>query len=154
RQRIARLLLERVTVAVDKTSERVDVQIHWVGGLVQSHVVARSVNRYDLRSDYPRLVKRLRSLSGARLYAGGIAGGLHPGGFRPPRRANRFTPSIVLRLAARLGLPRRERYGGQAGLGPDEFRPMGLSRRLGVSRDTVQRWLRSGWLSVRPDEDG
>src|SRR5260370_32075516 len=30
RQRVARLLLERVVVTVDKTSERVDVELHWV----------------------------------------------------------------------------------------------------------------------------
>jgi hypothetical protein len=154
RQRIARLLLERVTVTVDRTSERVDVQIHWVGGLVRSHVVARPVSRYDLRSDYPRLVERLRSLTGARLRAAEIAGRLNVEGFRPPRRANRFTTSIVLRLVARLGLPRRERYGSQAGLGPDEFRPVGLSRRLGMSRGRIDRWLRSGYLNVRRDEDG
>ncbi len=36
RQRIARLLLERVIATVDKASERVEVELHWVGGLVQS----------------------------------------------------------------------------------------------------------------------
>jgi hypothetical protein len=35
RQRVARLLLERVVVTVDKASERVDVQLHWVGGMVR-----------------------------------------------------------------------------------------------------------------------
>jgi hypothetical protein len=154
RQRIARLLLERVTVTVDKSSERVNVQIHWVGGLVRSHVVARPVPRYDLRSDYPRLVERLRALSGARLCAAEIAERLNTEGFRPPRRGKRFTSAIVYRLLARLGLPRREHYGGQTGLGPDEFRPVGLARRLGVSRDRIGHWLRSGYLSVRRDEDG
>jgi DNA invertase Pin-like site-specific DNA recombinase len=154
RQRIARLLLERVTVTVDKTSERVDVQLHWVGGLVRAHVVSRPVRRYDCRSDYPRLVERLRSLSSARLHAAEIAERLNAEGFHPPRRAERFTARIVLWLMVRLGLPRRERYGSAAGLEEDEFRPMGLARRLGVSRDKVRRWLRSGWLRVRRDEDG
>jgi DNA invertase Pin-like site-specific DNA recombinase len=154
RQRIVRLLLEGVTVTVDKASERMDVQIHWVGGLVRSHVVARPVSRYDLRSDYPRLVERLRSLAGMRLRAAEIAERLNAEGFRPPRQTKPFTTNIVLRLTARLGLPRRERYGTQTGLGPDEFRPMGLSRLLGVPRDTVQAWLRAGWLTVRQDEDG
>ncbi|MBX9581358.1 MAG: hypothetical protein K2X87_13735 [Gemmataceae bacterium] len=31
---------------------------------------------------------------------------------------------------------------------------MGLARRLGVSRDTVRRWVRSGYVTTRPDEDG
>ena len=39
RQRIARLLLERVTVTVDKTSERVEMELHWTGGLSAPHSV-------------------------------------------------------------------------------------------------------------------
>jgi DNA-binding transcriptional MerR regulator len=31
---------------------------------------------------------------------------------------------------------------------------MGLARRLGMSRDTVRRWLRAGWLTVRRDAEG
>jgi DNA invertase Pin-like site-specific DNA recombinase len=154
RQRIVRMLLEGVTVTVDRTSERVDVQLHWVGGLVRSHVIARPVARYDLLSDYPRLLGRLRELTGAGLSAAEIAGRLNAEGFRPPRRANQFTTASVQHLAARLGLPRRPRYGSPAGLGPDEFRPMGLARRLGVSPDRVRGWLRSGYLNVRRDQDG
>jgi hypothetical protein len=154
RQHIARLLLERVTVTIYKTSERVNVQIYWVGGMVRSHVVTRVVNRYDLRSDYPRLVERLRSLSTQRLRATEIAKRLNVEGFQPPRGKNRFTVAIVLRLAALLGLPLRKPYGDESGLGPDEFRPMGLARRLGVSRHRIGKWLRSGYLNVRRDEDG
>ena len=44
RQRVARLLLEQVIVTVDKTSERVDVQIRWAGGLAR---VARPVAAGD-----------------------------------------------------------------------------------------------------------
>src|SRR5262249_50964206 len=61
--------------------------------------------------------------------------------------------AMVLRLTAHLGLTRRPRHGSPAGLGPGEYRPMGLARRLGISRDTVRRWLRAGWLNVRRDED-
>ena len=31
---------------------------------------------------------------------------------------------------------------------------MSLARRLGLSRDTVRRWLRAGWLNLRRDDDG
>jgi DNA-binding transcriptional MerR regulator len=40
------------------------------------------------------------------------------------------------------------------GLAPDECRPKGLARRLGVSRDVILRWLRHGWLNARRDGDG
>src|SRR5207249_3752849 len=35
-----------------------------------------------------------------------------------------------------------------------EDRPGGLARRLGISRDTVRRWLRAGWLATRRDAEG
>jgi hypothetical protein len=154
RQRIARLLLERVVVTVDKSSERVDATLHWVGGAVRPHTIARPVARYSRQSDYPRLVARLRELCTGRLNATAIAGRLNAEGFRPPKRTNRFTRDMVLRLTAHLGLARRQRHGSSAGLGPDEYRPMGLARRLVISRDTVRRWLRAGWLNVRRDDDG
>jgi len=154
RQRVARLLLERVVVTVDKASERVDVALHWVGGAVRPHTLARPVMRYSQQSDYPRLVERLRQLCGDRHTSAGIAERLNAEGFRPPKRTGRFTGATVQKLTARLGLTRRERHGTATGLWPDEYRPMGLARRLGVSRGTVRGWVRRGWVTARADADG
>ena len=154
RQRIARLLLEKVVVTVDRASEWVHVRLHWVGGAVRPHTIARPVMRYSQQSGYPRLVARLRELCTGRLTAAAIAGQLNAEGFRPPKRTTRFTGEMVGRLTAHLGLARRERHGGATGLGPDEYRPMALARRLGVSRDTVRGWVRRGWVTTRTDADG
>ena len=154
RQRIARLLLDRVAVTVDKASERVDVALHWVGGVVRSHTLTRAVRRYDQQSDYPRLTARLRALCGERRTAAAIADRLNAEGFRPPKRTAWFTRDMVLRLVGQLGLGCRPPHGSPAGLGPDEYRPAGLARRLGVNRDTVRRWVRVGWVHVRRDGDG
>ena len=154
RRRIARLLLEKVAVVVDKSSERVDVALHWVGGAVRPHALARAVSRYDHHSDYPRLAARLRSLCDGRLTAAAIAARLNAEGFVPPKRVARFSREMVQRLIGRFGLGHRPPHGSGAGLGPDEYRPMGLARVLGMSRDTVRRWLRAGWLSVRRDAEG
>jgi DNA invertase Pin-like site-specific DNA recombinase len=154
RRRVARLLLEKVVVTVDKASERVDVLLHWVGGVARPHVLLRPVSRYRDRSDYPRLVERLRRLCADRVTSAAIADRLNAEGFRPPKRAARFTGATVQKLAAGLGLARRERHGSAAGLGPDEYRPMQLARRLGVSRDTVRGWVRRGWVTTRADAEG
>jgi hypothetical protein len=154
RQRIARLLIEHVKVIVDKASERVDVAIQWIGGLVESHTVSRPVKRHDLQADYPRLVERLRAPCAERASSAAIAERLNAEGFRPPKRTNRFTGPMVQRLTSHLGLARRERHGSLTGLGRDEYRPAGLARRLGISRDTVRRWLRAGWLTARRDTEG
>jgi hypothetical protein len=154
RQRIARLLLERVEVTVDKVSERVEVRLHWVGGLTGTHVLTRPVGRYDQQADYPRLVERLQELCAQRSSAAVIAARLNAEGFRPPKRTNRFTRSMVLRLTSQLGLRRRARHGSRSGLGRHEYGPTGLAQKLGVCRDTVRRWLRVGWLNTRKDEEG
>ncbi len=154
RQRIARLLIEHVRVSVDKSSERVDVELHWVGGLVETHVLSRPVNRYDLQADYPRMVARMRDWCAEGRSAAEIAERLNAEGFRPPKRSERFNRAMVQRLSWHLELARREPHGGVAGLGPDEYRPSGLARRLEIPRDTVRRWLRAGWVTTRRDADG
>jgi hypothetical protein len=154
RQRIARLLIEQVAVSVDKASERVDVELRWAGGLSESHALSRPVQRYDLQADYPRLVARLRVSCEEGLSAARIAERLNAEGFRPPKRAERFTREMVQRLAWHLGLPRREPHGSPKGLGRDEYRPGGLARRLGISRDTVRGWIGAGWLTAHRDAEG
>jgi DNA invertase Pin-like site-specific DNA recombinase len=153
RQRVARLLLERVAVTVDKGSEHVDVRLHWLGGAAHDHALERPVRRYDLLADYPRLVERLKELCHQRLGSSEIAERLNGEGFRPPKRVNRFTAGMVLRLTTRLGIQRR-RNGSPAGLGTDEHRPSGLARKLGVGRDAVRQWVRSGCVHARRDGDG
>jgi DNA invertase Pin-like site-specific DNA recombinase len=154
RQRITRLLLERVTVTVDKRSERVGVRLHWLGGVVTEHAISRPVSRYEQPADYPRLVRRLKELCRAKLSSSEIAKRLNAEGPRPPKRPDHFTGEMVLRLTIELGLPRRKRHGSTEELGKNEYRPAGLAKKLGVKRDTVRRWMRAGWLNLRKDEDG
>ena len=131
RQRIARLLIEHVSSSWTSRASASTWRSTGSGGLVQAHTLDRPVTRYDRRSDYPRLISRLRTLCGERLGSAEIAERLNAEGFRPPKRTNRFTGVMVRRLTSRLGLERRERHGSPAGLGQDEYRPMGLARRLG-----------------------
>ena len=154
RQRIARLLIDHVKTTVDKSSGRVDVELHWVGGLVESHTLSRPVSRYEMQADYPRPVERLQIWSAEGRSAAAIAELLNAEGFHPPKRAEHFTREMVRRLLWHLKLARREPHGSLAGLGPDEYRPASLARRLGISRDTVRHWLRVGWVTTRRDADG
>ncbi|WP_422930057.1 hypothetical protein [Singulisphaera sp. PoT] len=154
RQRIARLLIERVSVVVDKASERVDVELHWAGGPVESHALSRPVRRYDLRSDYPRMIGRMRAWCSEGLSTAEIADRLNEEGFRPPKRADRFNRGMVQRLLCRLELTHRKPHGSPTGLGPDEYRPGALARRLEIGRDTVRRWIRAGWVTSSRDARG
>jgi hypothetical protein len=154
RQRVVRLLVERVSVVVDKASERVDVDLHWAGGLAESHVLSRPVRRYDLRSDYPRLVASLKAWSSEGLSAAEIAERLNREGFRPPKRVDRFNRGMVQRLMVRLGVADRKLHGDRSGMARDEYRPSGLARRLGIALDTVRRWVRAGWVTSSRDAAG
>ncbi len=154
RQRIARLLIEQVKVSVDKASERVDVELHWVGGQIESHILSRPVKRYDLQASYPQLLAKLRAWCGEGMSAAGMAERLNQEGFRPPKRAERFNRGMVQRLLWHLDLAGREPHGSLASLGRDEYRPGSLARRLEISRDTVRRWLKAGWLTSSPDAEG
>jgi DNA invertase Pin-like site-specific DNA recombinase len=154
RQRIARLLVERVSVVVDKASERVDVELHWAGGPVESHALARPVRRYDLLSDYPRMVERLRAWCAEGRSTAEIADRPNEEGFRPAKRADRFNRGMVQRLLCRLGLTHRRPHGSRSELGDDEYHPGGLAQRLKIGRDTIRRWIRAGWLTSRRDAEG
>ena len=62
RQRIVRLLVKEVVVAVRGESEWVDVTIHWAGGPSSSHELVRPVQRYQQMADYRRLLNRIDEL--------------------------------------------------------------------------------------------
>ena len=62
RQAIARLLLEQVTVAVEGTSDQVDVELRWAGGFVSQHTLCRPVQTYKQLSNYEALVARIDGL--------------------------------------------------------------------------------------------
>jgi DNA invertase Pin-like site-specific DNA recombinase len=153
RKQIARLLLERVTVIVDKESDQVNVRLQWMGGVQTEQVLARSVVRYGQQSSHARLVSRLKELCDEGLSSSEMATKLNAEGFRSPR-AKEFNGVMVLRLRKQLRLSRGVRHGSKVGLGKQEYRPGGLAKKLGVSRDTVKRWMRRGWVNVSKDDRG
>jgi DNA invertase Pin-like site-specific DNA recombinase len=151
RQRIARLLLERVVVTVVGKSEKVEVRLEWAGGHTANHMIIRPVARYDQRSDYPELVSRLRELHELKVSAATIAERLNEEGFRPPKRTTRFRREMIHRLLTKLGLnrPRARPEDERAALGPDEWWLPELSERLGIPSETLHRWRRVGWVHSR-----
>jgi len=154
RVRIARLLLDKIVVTVDHASERVAVRFHWVGGATQDQVLSRPVKCYTQMTDYPKLAATLRALHTERLDARQMAERLNAEGFRPPKRATRFTAAMVRRLLERFELPGRPRLGSRTGLKPDEWRPGELACHLGIPRDTITKWRTKDWLHSHRDADG
>ena len=104
RQEIMRLLLERVTVAVQGASAQVAVTLQWAGGCTSAQSLLRPVGRYAPRSTYPVLLARLDTLREAGLSCAQSAVARHRDGFAPSKRTPRFTGGMVVRWRRHRGL--------------------------------------------------
>ncbi|MFV2066969.1 MAG: recombinase family protein [Pirellulales bacterium] len=147
RQRIVRLLIERVEVTVQGTTEQVDASLHWSGGFASRHEVRRPVRCYEQTADYERLMDRIAELqSQGRSYAE-IALRLNAEGFRPAKQARKFCKTIVGRLANKLrgdgAAVRKTNRSTQ--LKENEWTINDLAERLDMPRTTLMSWIKRGW---------
>jgi DNA invertase Pin-like site-specific DNA recombinase len=151
RQRMVRLLVEEVVVTVQGDSEQVEVVIRWAGGQSSRHELVRPVRRYQQRSDYGRLLKRIDELRQEGQTLVEVAEQLNQEGFRPPKRATAFNKSILSHLlwgrGAGEGQLRAVRESGL--LGMNEWLLSDLAKKLGMPPVTLHRWIRVGWVHAR-----
>ena len=151
RRPVVRLLVDRVVLTVDPGDDRVAVRVEWAGGAVRERTIPRAVQGYKNQPSWSRLSARLAALHGRGEPPKAIAALLDQDGFRPPKRASRFTAGMVRRLLHELGLrPRVPRSPASAEvLSPDEGWLHDLARALGLSPHTLHGWRKKGWLHVR-----
>jgi DNA invertase Pin-like site-specific DNA recombinase len=156
RQTIVRLLLERVLVEVIGDSEQVRVECHWHGGIHTEHRIVRPVSCAKRLSTYAALVARASELRTAGLDGDEIAESLNREGWRPAKRCDAFSGSMVRNLlrtahpqapVSRLRHPAVERE-------PDEWTIPELARRLALPQSTVYSWVRRGRLQSRSISGG
>jgi DNA invertase Pin-like site-specific DNA recombinase len=102
RQRLIRMLVERVAVEVQGQSEQVKVAITWSGGSVTDHQLVRTVGSYAQLADYPRLCTRIEELRAEGKSMKDVAAGLNAEGYRPPKQVDRFTGGMVSGFLARM----------------------------------------------------
>ncbi|MDA1018429.1 MAG: recombinase family protein, partial [Planctomycetota bacterium] len=152
RQVIARLLLEQVTVTVKGETERIDVELRWVGGFLSRHTLSRPVQTYEQLSNYGELVRRVEALRAAGKTLAEIASTLNGEGFHPPKRSQRFTKEVIHHFlrerAVRTGVvpcsvDREHR------LAEHEWWLASLAAELKMPIATLHRWQRVGWLNSR-----
>lgn len=153
RKEIIRQVVERVVVDAQGASERVLVNIEWVGGDQTQGEVTRPIARFSDLSYYPELCERIRALTAEGLSAQAIAERLDAEGYRPPHTGARLGLAAVTALQRRLGLrqgrmPPRSREG----LGPNERWASELAQQLETSRNSLRYWIRRGWVQARQDE--
>ncbi len=152
RQSIVRMLIERVIATVIDDSERVTVEIHWVGGHHTKTHVVRPVARLEQLSNYPELLARALALHAEGKRCPEIATQLNAEGWRPAKRRATFNGPMVANLLSRASV--------SAGVSPrkspawperreQEWSLPELSRALAMPSVTLFSWLKKGWLQAR-----
>lgn len=150
RQAIIRLLVERIVVTVQGESERVEVQVHWIGGHRTQTTLIRPVARLDQLSTYPQLMARVATLHAQGESAAAIARILNTEGWRPAKRSETFNAAMVSTLQLRQGLRSRQSAYLDRDEGADgEWTLAGLAGYVGIPEPTLYRWLRRGQLQAR-----
>lgn len=152
RQTIIRLLIERVIVAVDGTTEKVFVEIHWIGGHKTQAYITRSVAKLEQLSYYNELLKRVELLSNEHKNLKEIADALNQEGWRPPKRQEKFNSGMIGTLLSRAGIKsRKDTRSQQVTRMSNEWTFRELSQKLNIPEPTLYAWMRKGLLQVRRD---
>ena len=150
RQAIVRQLIERITVSVQGSSERVDVQIHWAGGHTTQSMLIRPVARLDQLSYYSQLTDRVAALHAQGHEGAAIARILNDEGWHPAKRCEIFNGSMVGALMVRMGLRTRKKTpAAMVERQSDEWTLSELSHMLDMPEQTLFSWLRRGDLQAR-----
>jgi DNA invertase Pin-like site-specific DNA recombinase len=145
RKQLIRHLVERVRITVLGTSEEVDVEVTWAGGHCTAGRVTRPVAALSQLSYFPQLRQRAAELAAAGATAAEIAQSLNAEGLRPPKRAAAFTRSSAGDLLGALGLQHARTPPSRPELGEHEWWLRDLAVHLGMSKVTLDAWIRRGW---------
>jgi hypothetical protein len=148
RTEIVRQIIQRVIVAGEGRSERLQMTIEWVGGGRTTGLTTRPISHIAHLSDYPRLCERIRTLAHEGYNITQITELLAHEGFRSPKHARPFSRQSVIELMRRLGVhqPRRHR---RPPLQEHEWWLSDLERELEKSNSTLHQWRKRGWLQAR-----
>ncbi len=150
RQRIIRFLVERVAVAIEGMSNRVTIDVQWVGGGTSQHDLLRPVQRYEQMADFDRLIERIRQLHGSGMSFGQIADCLNQEGYRPLKGADHFHRDMVGRILRRRSSEAKPRQRVQRGLlQKHEWFVVDLAEKLRIPKNTLHAWIRRGWIRAR-----
>jgi hypothetical protein len=111
RKEIVRQIIQRVMVAGEGASERLQGTIEWVGGGTTAGIVTRPISRIEPLSYYPLVCERIQPLAQAGDSTAQITAALAQEGFHSPKQGTPLSRQSVHELMRRLGVhqPRRRR---------------------------------------------
>jgi DNA invertase Pin-like site-specific DNA recombinase len=151
RKKIVRQIIQRVIVAGEGMSERLQLTIEWVGGATTAGVTTRPISRIEHLSSYPLLCERIQTLAQQGYSTTQITACLAHEGFHSPKYARPFSRQSVIELMRRLGVQQSHRR-RRPPLHAHEWWLSDLERELGRSNSTLHQWRKRGWLQARRHE--
>ena len=151
RKRMLRLVVREVTLDQKRELGLVWMRITWQTGAASEHRVRRSVQGYDQYAETARLERRIRGLNAAGLMDREVAARLNAEGLRTAHGTT-FVGENVHLCRKRWGIPTVKINGVDANppRWPDgSYSVQGAAAALGVTCQTVFKWLRRGRLTGR-----
>lgn len=151
RKRMLRLVVREVTLDQKRERGLVWMRITWQTGAASEHQVRRSVQGYSQYAETARLERRIRELNTAGLMDREVAATLNVEGLRTAH-GTAFVGENVHLCRKRWGIPTVKINGVEANppRWPDgSYSVQGAAAALGVTSQTVFKWLRRGRLTGR-----
>jgi hypothetical protein len=144
-----RILVRSVVLDQKREHGLVWIKINWQTGAASEHWIRRSVQSYRQHADLDRLQRRVRELNAANKMDAEIARILNHEGF-VPARGKSFTGENVFCLRRQWNIPTVKINGCDEN--PDRwpdgsYSIRGAAKALGVTEQTVFKWLRKGHLA-------
>ncbi|KAA0675929.1 recombinase family protein [Azospirillum brasilense] len=151
RKRIVRLVLQEAILDQKRIPGRVSLRLIWQTGAVSEHDLRRTVHSYDGYAGIETLECRVRDLNAAGKMDGEIAAILNAEGLLSSR-GTAFDNKLVYLLRKRWGIPTVKINGVEANparWSDGSYSIQGAANALGVTGQTIFKWLKRGWLSGR-----
>lgn len=150
RQEIIRLLIEKIHITVEGKTEKVQVEIHWVGGHKTSIPFIRPIAKLENLSYYHDLLDRVAHLREEGKEFREIADVLNQEDWRPPKCQKDFNAGMIGSLLLRRGIdsPKKTRF-SEISRQPNEFTLRELSQKTNLPESTLYAYLKKGMLNAR-----
>lgn len=150
RQEIIRLLIEKIIVTIEGKTEKVNVEIHWMGGHKISVPFIRPIGKMEHLSYYNELLNRAATLRDEGKEFCAIADALNQEGWRPPKLKNDFNAGMIGPLLLKCGVTsiKKTRY-SEVTRDVNELTLRELSQKTNLPESTLFGYLKQGMLNAR-----
>lgn len=154
KQEIIRLLIERIIVTIEGKTEKVHIEIHWIGGYKSSTDFIRPIAKLEQLSYYNELLDRVTNLREKGMERREIADILNQEGWRPPKWQRDFNVGMVGSLLSKRSSNKYRKTRAKAvNRMQNELTLRELSQKSHIPEPTLYSYLRKNILNARRATD-